>query len=98
MIITLTNEIRSILPSSVRRRAGFRAGDQVEIKASGGIVHIIPKSPAARTYQPTKAEWGAIRKGEAAIASGDSVSLAEFLHVDNHRRKTSAKSGRKVPS
>jgi len=43
MTITLTKELQSILPPSVRRKAGFRAGDQVEIKASGGIVHIIPK-------------------------------------------------------
>ena len=82
MTITLTDEIRSILPPNVRRKAGFRAGDQVEIKASGGIVHIIPKSPVAGTYKPTKAEWAAIRKGEA-IARGDSVSLTEFLNVDS---------------
>ncbi len=47
MTITLTNEMRSILPPSVRRKVGFRAGDQVEIKASGGIVTIIPKLPPA---------------------------------------------------
>jgi hypothetical protein len=31
-------------------------------------------------YKPTKSEWAAIRKGEAAIARGDSVSLTEFLN------------------
>ena len=96
MIIALTSEIRSILPPSVRRKAGFRAGDQVEIKASGGIVHIIPKSQVVGTYKSTKAESAAIRKGEAAIARGDSVSLTEFLNVHSQSRKTSAKSSRKV--
>ncbi|MBI4907387.1 MAG: hypothetical protein HY820_27425 [Acidobacteria bacterium] len=47
MTITLTKEIRSILPVATRRKAGFRTGDQVEVKESGGIVHIIPKPPAA---------------------------------------------------
>ena len=47
-------------------------------------------------YKPTKAELTAIRKGEAAIARGDYVSLAEFLNVDRPRRKAGAKTARKV--
>lgn len=47
MTITLTNEIRRILPSGVRRTAGFKTGDQVEVRASGGLVTLIPKLPPA---------------------------------------------------
>jgi addiction module HigA family antidote len=32
-------------------------------------------------YRPTKAELAAIRKGEAAIARGECVSLKAFLHL-----------------
>jgi predicted transcriptional regulator len=39
-----------------------------------------------RTYKPTKAELAAIRKGEAAIARGEFVTLAEFIHEMDHRR------------
>jgi hypothetical protein len=31
------------------------------------------------TYKPTKGELAAIRRGEAAIARGEYVSLTEFL-------------------
>lgn len=43
MTITLTNEIQRMLPPRVRRKAGFKAGDQVEVKAIGGIVTLIRK-------------------------------------------------------
>jgi hypothetical protein len=39
-----------------------------------------------------KSELAMIRKGEAAIARGESVSLNDFLHgVDRTRRKTSGR-------
>ncbi len=43
MTITLTSEIQRMLPPRVRRKAGFKAGDQVEVKAIGGIVTLIRK-------------------------------------------------------
>jgi hypothetical protein len=54
-------------------------------------------APKERTYKPTKAELAAIRKGEAAFARGEFVTLAEFLHeMDSNRRGSGAKTGRKV--
>ena len=47
MTIVVDEKIRSILPPSVRRRPGFKAGDQLEVKDSGGIVSFIPKLPTA---------------------------------------------------
>jgi hypothetical protein len=52
-----------------------------------------------RTYKPTKSELAAIRKGEAAIARGDSVSLSEFLHphgLASNCYKAGTKANRKV--
>jgi predicted transcriptional regulator len=52
---------------------------------------------AERTYKPTKTELAAIRKGEAAIARGEHVSLTEFLHdLDRPHRKSGAKAARKI--
>lgn len=51
--ITLTDEIQRILPPHIRRMAGFKAGDQVEIKASGGVVTLSPKLRSADSeYTP----------------------------------------------
>jgi bifunctional DNA-binding transcriptional regulator/antitoxin component of YhaV-PrlF toxin-antitoxin module len=36
-----------VVPPSVRRRAGIKAGDQLEFQVSGGIINIIPKLPSA---------------------------------------------------
>jgi hypothetical protein len=50
-----------------------------------------------RTYKPTKAELVAMRKGEAEIARGEFLTLAEFLHeMDLSRRKVGVKTGRKA--
>jgi hypothetical protein len=48
---------------------------------------LIPKAPKERTYKPTKAELAAIRRGEAAIAKGDFLTLAEFLDAMKRTRK-----------
>jgi hypothetical protein len=54
-------------------------------------------APKERTYKPTKAELAAMRKGEAEIARGEYLTLAEFLHeMDLNRRKVGVKAGRKV--
>ena len=44
-----------MVPASVRRRAGIKAGDQLEFRVSGGIINIIPKLPSADDeYTPTQ--------------------------------------------
>ena len=54
-------------------------------------------APKERTYKPTKAELAAMRKGEAEIARGEFLTLAEFLHeMDLSRRKVGVKAGRKA--
>ena len=85
MTITLTKEIRSILPPSVRRKAGFRAGDQVEIKDSGGIVTIIPKLPTADDeYTPEQrkiidAQLDEAEKGPLHGPFSDGKEIASYL-------------------
>jgi AbrB family looped-hinge helix DNA binding protein len=46
MTVTLTHNHQIVLPPRIRRKAGFKVGDELEVKAVGGIVTIISKPPA----------------------------------------------------
>jgi bifunctional DNA-binding transcriptional regulator/antitoxin component of YhaV-PrlF toxin-antitoxin module len=95
MTITVKNQDRLVVPPSVQRKAGIKAGDRLEFRVSAGVITIT--SARARSYKPTKSELAAIHKGEAAIARGDSVSLSEFLNgLASKRRKAGTKANRKV--
>jgi bifunctional DNA-binding transcriptional regulator/antitoxin component of YhaV-PrlF toxin-antitoxin module len=44
-----------VVPASVRRRAGIRAGDKLEFKVSRGVITIAPKVPGANDeYSPAQ--------------------------------------------
>ena len=46
--MTVTVKSKTItVPDAVRQRAGFKIGQVLEFKASGGVVTIIPKLPTA---------------------------------------------------
>ena len=47
MTVVVTSKSELVVPRSVRRRAGIKAGDQVEFKVSGGVINIVPKLPSA---------------------------------------------------
>lgn len=95
MSITVKNKANLIVPESVRRQAGIKAGDRVEFKVSSRTITITPVAPP--TYKPTKSELAAIQKGEAEIARGEFVTLTDFLHdLDRPRRKGGAKATRQV--
>ena len=47
MTVTVRNETPLTVPDQVRRRAGFKPGDKVEFKVSGGVITILPKCPNA---------------------------------------------------
>jgi bifunctional DNA-binding transcriptional regulator/antitoxin component of YhaV-PrlF toxin-antitoxin module len=59
------NKTPLIVPTAVRRRAGFKSGQELEIKASGGVITILPKLPTADD-EYTPAERRAIDRGVAA--------------------------------
>jgi len=94
--ITLTDEIRSILPPSVRRKAGFRAGDQVEVKSSGGIVMIVPKSPTADEYTPEQrksidAQLDEAEKGALHGPFRDGKQIAAYVKAFQAQRTGKSK-------
>jgi bifunctional DNA-binding transcriptional regulator/antitoxin component of YhaV-PrlF toxin-antitoxin module len=41
------NKTPLVVPSAVRRKAGFKSGQELEFKASGGVITIVPKLPNA---------------------------------------------------
>ena len=47
MTRTLDAKSQLMVPTSVRRRAGLKAGDRLEFRVSGGIITITPKMPSA---------------------------------------------------
>jgi len=77
MTTIVKNKAAVVVPRSVRRQAGIRAGDQLEFTASSRRITITALEPA---YRPAKAEAAAIRKGEAEIARGEFVTLNDLLH------------------
>lgn len=66
MTVTVVDTVNPVssLPLSIRKRAGIKAGDQLEVRASPGVVTITAKV-VEHTFQPTKAELATIRKGQA---------------------------------
>jgi bifunctional DNA-binding transcriptional regulator/antitoxin component of YhaV-PrlF toxin-antitoxin module len=95
MTTIVKNKAEVVVPRSIRRQAGIKAGDQLEFKASSRRITITALEPA---YRPTKAEAAAIRRGEAEIARGEFVTLNELLHdLDHRRRKGGAKAAPKNP-
>ena len=54
-----------MVPPAVRRSAGFKSGQELEFKATGGVITIVPKLPAADD-EYTVAERRAIDRGIAA--------------------------------
>jgi len=54
-----------VVPIAVGRRAGFKSGQELEFKATGGVITIVPKLPAAGD-EYTVSERRAIDRGIAA--------------------------------
>ena len=53
MTTVVKNKTGLTVPPAVQRRAGFKVGDVVEFKASGGVITILPKLPNAdNEYTP----------------------------------------------
>jgi bifunctional DNA-binding transcriptional regulator/antitoxin component of YhaV-PrlF toxin-antitoxin module len=41
------NKTPLVVPSAVRRKAGFKSGEEIEFRASGGVITITPRMPNA---------------------------------------------------
>jgi len=43
MTVTVKNKTPLVVPPAVRRKAGFKSGQEIEFRASGGVITIAPK-------------------------------------------------------
>ena len=85
MTLVVNEKTRQLFPPSVRRRAGLKIGDELEVKVSGGVITMLPKLPsAADEYTPEQRRAISARLDEAEkgpnhgpFKSGEEV--AEYL-------------------
>ncbi len=66
MTVAVKNRAPVVVPLAALRRAGFKSGQELEVKASDGVITILPKLPAATDDEYTPAERRAIDHGIAA--------------------------------
>ena len=53
MTVAVKNKPPLVVPETALRRAGFKRGQELEVKASGGVITIVSKVPSAdREYTP----------------------------------------------
>ena len=88
------NTLGIVVPQSVRRRAGIKAGDKLEFKVSGGIINIIPKLPSAdNEYTPAQrrtidAQLADARKGPYHGPFDDADAALKFLNQEIRKRNS----------
>ncbi|MDP8982441.1 MAG: AbrB/MazE/SpoVT family DNA-binding domain-containing protein [Acidobacteriota bacterium] len=100
MTITVKNETDLVVPPSVRRKAGIKAGDRLEIKASRGVITIVTKpDSAAQEYTPEQRRVidRGIAQGLEDVRKGrvygpfSAPEAARFLRAELKARARSAK-------
>jgi bifunctional DNA-binding transcriptional regulator/antitoxin component of YhaV-PrlF toxin-antitoxin module len=53
VVLKNNNKTPLVIPLAARRKAGFKTGQDLEVKASGGVITIVPKVPnVADEYTP----------------------------------------------
>ena len=94
MTLTVKNNTADlVVPASVRRRAGIKAGDRVEFRVSGGIINIIPKLPPADDeYTPAQrrmidAQLAEARKGPYYGPFDTADDAIQFFNKEIRKRK-----------
>ena len=93
-----------VVPSAIRRQARFKSGQELEIKASSGVITILPKLPSADVeYTPAQRRIVDAKLGEALgdIAGGhlqgpfpDHKSFIESLHKEAKKLRAAKKNSR----
>jgi bifunctional DNA-binding transcriptional regulator/antitoxin component of YhaV-PrlF toxin-antitoxin module len=94
MTVTVKNRTSLSIPPQLQRRAGFKPGDRVEFKVSGGVINIIPELPSANDeYTPAQrrvidAELKEARKGP--YYGPFDTAAAAITHMKGQLRKRAA--------
>ncbi len=51
LVLKNNNKTPLVIPRAARRKAGFKSGQDLEVKAAGGVITIVPKPPEGE-YTP----------------------------------------------
>ncbi len=101
MPVTIKNNATClVVPPSIRRRAGLKAGAKVEFKVSGGIINILPWLPSSNDeYTPEQrrlisAQLDEAQKGPYYGPFETADAAASFLRAEIRKRKTRSKTTR----
>ena len=83
MTVTVKNKTPLVVPLAMRRKAGFKSGQEIEFKASGGVITIVPKlSPDelqdAQEIRDPRIR-ATIRKGHEEFLAGKTRPIEEFF-------------------
>jgi bifunctional DNA-binding transcriptional regulator/antitoxin component of YhaV-PrlF toxin-antitoxin module len=83
MTVVVKNREPLVVPTAARRRAGFKSGQELEVKASGGVITIVPRlSPDElqdeREIRDPKVR-AAIRKGHEEFLAGKTRPAEQLL-------------------
>lgn len=70
MTVIVKNKTPLVVPIAVRRRAGFKSGDKLEFRVSGGIITILPKPPDEDTHAQREVIDRAVAQGLDDIKHG----------------------------
>lgn len=73
MTVAVKNTSPVVVPEAALRRAGFKRGQELEVKVSGGVITILPKLPNADdeyTPEQRKAIDAQLAEGLADIRAG----------------------------
>lgn len=94
------NQTPLIVPSAVRRKAGFKSGQDLEFKPSGGVITILPKLPTAEDEYTLKERY-AIDAELAEAARGPfygPFDTADAMVADLKRQLKKPRVARKTKS
>lgn len=97
MIVALKDKTDLVVPPTLQRRLGIKAGDRVEFKVSGGIINIIPKLPSAdddytsRQRKAIDARLAAAKKGRFHGPFTTADAAIRFLNKEITKRRTNGK-------
>jgi len=82
MTVTVKNKSPLTVPDQVRRRAGFKPGDQVEFKVSRGVVTILPKQSLTPVSDDTltPAEAKKVRHALKQVREGKTTPWSQVKH------------------
>jgi bifunctional DNA-binding transcriptional regulator/antitoxin component of YhaV-PrlF toxin-antitoxin module len=95
MTLVVRNKEPLVVPAAARRMAGFKGGQELEVKASGGVITIVPKlSPDElqdeREIRNPKIQ-AAIRKGHEEFLAGKTRPIEEFFAARASRAQKRAR-------